>query len=196
MGCILILKDDPDSALKPYQKAAQLSRGTSRYHNNLASLYFQLGDYDKAIEEYGQVAKFPLSALEVARIYRLQGKLDDALGGQEDAIRWLKEPAVQLAEEPNAWAFDVSPTQQVRLGPIKEKECYAELELAVTKYLHGDEGKAVNDVPAAFGKCSSRQRELKDIWEWELHRLGSEVPGFTQRSDKFVGKFLTPSNPS
>jgi tetratricopeptide (TPR) repeat protein len=195
MGRILDLEGDPDSALKQYQKAAQLSPGTSRYHNNLASLYFRLGDYDKAIEEYGQVAKFPLSALEASRIYRLQGKLDDALGREEDAIRWLKEPSVQLAEERNAWAFDVNPTQQVRLGPIKEKECYAELELAVTMYLQGDEDKAANAVSAAFGKCSSRQHELKDILRWELHRLGSEVPGLTQRSDKFVGRFLAPSNP-
>jgi tetratricopeptide (TPR) repeat protein len=195
MGRILDIEGDPDRALKQYQKAAQISPGTSRYHDNLSSLYFRLGDYDMAIEEYGQVARFPLSALGAARIYRLQGKLDDALGREEDAIRWLREPSVQLAEEPNAWAFDVSPTQQVRLGPIKEKECYAELELAVTTYLRGDEGKATNEVSAALGKCSSRQRELKDILKRELHRLGSEVPALTQRSDKFVSKFLAPSNP-
>jgi tetratricopeptide (TPR) repeat protein len=195
MGRILMLKDDPDSALKQYQKAAQLSP-TSRYHNNLANLYFRLENYDRAIEEYGQVAKFPLSALEASGIYRLQGKLDDALGREEDAIRWLKEPSVQLAEEPHAWALDVSPTQQVRLGPLNEKECYAELELAVTTYVQGDEGKAANAVPAVFGKCSSRQHELKDILKWELHRLGSEVPGLTQRTDKFVDKFLAHSNPT
>jgi tetratricopeptide (TPR) repeat protein len=195
MGRILDLEGDPDSALKPYQKAALLSPGTSRYHNNLAGLYFRLGDYDKAIEEYEQVSKFPLAALEASRIYRLQRKLDDAFGREEDAIQWLKEPSVQLAEEQNAWAFDVSPTQQVRLGPFKEKECYAELELALTMYLQGDEDKTANEVSAAFGKCSSRQRELKDILKWELHRLGSEVPTLTQRADKFAGKFLVVSNP-
>jgi TPR repeat protein len=195
MGRILDLQGDPDSALKPYQKAAQLSPGTSHYHNNLAGLYFRLGDYDKAIEEYGQVSKFPLASLEASRIYRLQNKLDDAFGREEDAIQWLKEPSVQLAEEPNAWAFDVSPTQQVRLGPFKEKECYAELELAVTMYLQGEEDKAANEVSAAFGKCRSRQGELKDILKWELHRLGGEVHTLTQPSDNFVRKFLAPSNP-
>ena len=192
MGVILT-GEDPDLALKQYQKAAQLSPGTPRYHSNLADLYFRLSDYDEAIEEYGQVIEFPLSALEAAKIYRLQGKLDDALGREEDAIRWLKKPSEQSAEGQNAWTFDISPTLKVRLGPIAEKECYAELELAMTRFLHGDEGQA-GAVTAAFGKCSSRQHELKDILRSELHRVGSEVPRLTQRSDEFVGKFLASSN--
>lgn len=195
MGRVLDLEGDPDSALEQYQKAAQRSPGTPRYHNNLADLYFQRGEYDKAIEQYGEVVEFPLSALETARIYRLQGKLGDALGREEDAIRWLKVPSVQFAEGRNAWAFDVSPTQQVRLVLIDEKACYAELESAVTTFLQGDEGRAATVVPAAFEKCSSRQRELEDILTWELHRLGSEVPGLTQRCDKFKGKFLPSSHP-
>ena len=195
MGRILYLQGNPDSALEQYQKAAQLSPGTPRYRNNLADLYFQRGDYDKAIEQYGQVVEFPLSALEAARIYRLQGKLGDALGREEDAILWLKKPSVQLVEAQSAWAFEVSPTQQVRLVLIDEKECYAELESAVTTFLQGNESRAATVVPVAFGKCSSRQHELKDILKWELRRLGSEVPDLTRRSDEFVGKFLASSNP-
>lgn len=195
MGRILRRRGDLDAALKQYQQAAHLSLRTSRYHSNLADLYFRLGDYDNAIEEYGQVAKFPLSALEAAKIYRLQGKLDDALGREEDAIKWLKQDPVKLAEEQYAWAVDAGADKQVRLGPIDEKECYAELEFAVTTFLQGDEGGATNAVPTAFKKCDSRQHELKDILKWELHRLGGEVPGLAQRSDEFVGKFLASSNP-
>lgn len=194
MGVILDSQGNPDSALEQYQKAAQLSPGTPRYHNNLADLYFQRGEYDKAIEEYGQVAEFPLSALEAASIYRLQGKLDDASGREEDAIRWLQEPGVRQAEQ-SGWDLFVGSDRKVRLGPIREKECYAELELAVTKFLQGDEGQAASAVPAAFGKCSSRQKELKCILKWELRRLGSEVPGLTQRSDDFVGRFLASASP-
>src|SRR5450631_3110867 len=190
MGRILDLEDNPDSALRQYQKAVQISPGTPRYNNNLADLYFRLQDYDRALNEYGQVVKFPLSALEAAKIYRLQGKLDDAIGREEDAIRWLKEPSVQLAEGQNAWALYVNSTGQVRLGLMDEKQCYAELELAVTTFLQGDEGKAATAVAGALGECSSRQPELKDILRWELHRLGSEVPGLTARSDRFVGRFL------
>jgi tetratricopeptide (TPR) repeat protein len=195
MGRILELDGDLDSALPQYQKAAQLSPGTSRYHNNLGDLYFRIGDYDKAIEEYGQVSNYPLSALEAARIYRLQAKLEDARGREEDAIRWLQEPPVQVAETQNAWAFDVSPTQQVRLALLPEKQSYAELELAVTAFLQGNEAEAARLIPAAFERASSRRHELNDILRWELHRLGSEVPGYTQRTDEFAGKFLKSSNP-
>jgi hypothetical protein len=85
----------------------------------------------------------------------------------------------------------------IRLSTLNEKQCYADLELALTAFLlRGDEVKAASAVPAAFGKCHSRQPELTAILKWELHRLGSEVPEFSQRADEFVHKFLATSNPS
>ena len=197
MGRILDLELDPDSALLQYQKAAQLSPGTPAYHNNLADLYFRREEYDKAIEEYGQVADFPFSALQAAKIYRLQNRLDDATGREEDAIRWLKDPSIR-AEQPQAWAFDVSPTQQLRLGLLEEKQCLAELELAVTRFLRATKPRRrAWCLPRLENpRCHSRRKELTDILRWELRRLGNEVPQLTQRSDDFVGRFLGPSNPS
>jgi tetratricopeptide (TPR) repeat protein len=193
MGRILDLELDPDSALVQYQKAAQLSPGTPAYHNNLADLYFRREEYDKAIEEYGQVADFPFSALQAAKIYRLQNKLEDAYEREEDAIRWLKDPSIQGADQPQAWAFDVSPTQQLRLGRLDEKHCFAELELAVTRFLRGDETQAANTVSATLGEsgtCHSRHKELTDILRWELRRLGNEVPQLTQRCEQFATNYL------
>jgi tetratricopeptide (TPR) repeat protein len=190
MGRILDLEGDPDAALEKYQKAAQLSPGTPRYHINLADLYFRREEYDRAIEEYGRIVNSPLAALEVAKIYRLQGKLDDARGREEDAVRWLKDPSVRNAEQQSAWAFDVSPTQQVQLRLADEQVCYAELELAVTTFLQGDESKAASALPAAFEKCSSRQQELKDILKWELRRLGNQTPALKPRSDAIAERFL------
>jgi len=190
MGRIWELNGEPDKALAQYQKAAELSPGTPRYHNNLANLYFHGNEYDKAIAEYGQVTEFPLSALEAANIYRLQGKLEDAAGRELDAISWLKEGSVQLMEQKYGWDLDISPTQQVRLGPLPEKECYAELELATTKYLQGDAGSALIAVSANMAKCERRKKELSSILKWELYRLGGEVHQFTQRTDEFADKFL------
>lgn len=191
MGVIFSLAEKPDDALKQYEKAAQLSSGTPRYRNNLADLYFHQKDYDKAIEEYGQVEKFPLSALEAGKIYRLQEKLDDARGREEDAIRWLNDASVKKAEEQNAWALEARAIPPpVRLGRLEEKQCYAELELALTRFLQGDEGGGGSAATAAFQKCSSRRRELKDILKWELHRLGSETPVLRQRCEAFEERFL------
>ena len=193
-GRILEVDGKPDEAIESYEQAARLSPGTARYLNNLANLYFREGDYDKAVQEYGKVAQFPVSALEAATIYRLQGKLDDALGREEDAISWLKDPSLKSAEEQNAWAFDVGAEEQVRLAGLQEKTCYAGLELAATKFLQGQEHAAVAPVHDAFESCASRQTELKGILSWELRRLGAEVPQFTERSNKFVSQYLSAAN--
>lgn len=193
MGRILDLDGEPDKALVQYQKAAQLSGGTARYHNNLAELYFQQKEYDLAVAEYGNVTEFPLSALEAAKIYRLQGKLDDAVGREMDAKSWLKEDSVRLTEQKYGWTFAISPNQQVRLGPVREKECYAELELAATQYLRdspGDAASAASAVSANMAKCERRKKELGSILKWELFNLGSEVGPLRQRADEFADKFL------
>ena len=192
IGRILEVEANPDGALKFYEKAAELSR-TPYYHNNLADLYFRRGDYDKAIEQYGQVANFPLAALETAKIYRLQHKLEAAAERAEDAIRWLKDPNVQTAEQPHAWALEVSPEEQVRLVQLEEKQCYAELELALTQFLQGDENEAASKVRTTIGKsgrCRSRQWELTGILSWELHRLGGEVPQLRKGCNEFAAKYL------
>lgn len=148
------------------------------------------------MEQYGMVTNFPLSALAAARIYRLRGNLEAAAGREEDAIRWLKEPSVQSAEQPHAWALDSGAEEQLRLGRLEEKQCYADLELAVTKFLQDDESIATETVPSTIGHsglCHSRRQELTDILKWELRRLGSEVPQFTNAADAFVSKFLAPN---
>ncbi|HYW44789.1 MAG TPA: toll/interleukin-1 receptor domain-containing protein [Bryobacteraceae bacterium] len=190
MGRILDLEDDRDSALKEYEKAVQLSSETPRYSHNLGDLYFRHEEYDKALEAYGRLTQFPLAAIEAAKIYRLQGKLENARGREEDAVRWLKDPVVKSAEEQNAWAFDVSPIQQVQLRLFDEKQCYADLELAVTTLLQGDDNEAAGAMPAAFTKCRSRQPELKDILKWELRTLDNQSPALAPRSEAIVQRYL------
>ena len=185
MGVILDLDENPDAALKQYQTATRLSPGSARYRSNLADLYFRREDYGQAIVEYGQIDRFPLAAIEVAKIYRLQGKLQDARGREEDAIRWLKD-----GDEKNPWAFEISPVEKKQLRLIDEKRCYADLELAVTRFLQDHESEAASAIPAALDRCRSRQEELKSILKWELRRLENEVPAFTNGSEAIVQRFL------
>jgi tetratricopeptide (TPR) repeat protein len=189
LGIVLDRQGKPDAALPEYRTVVQLSPGVARYHHNLADAYFRAEDYDDAIEEYGRMGEFPLAALELAKIYRLQAKLAEARGRDEDAVRWLKDPAVQKAEEQNGWSFEVGPLEEVRLGPLIEKQSYADLELALTRFLVGDDG-TTSAVNAAFEKCGSRKTELGKILMWELHKLGSQNAKLTAGSEKFVELFL------
>jgi hypothetical protein len=190
LGIVLDRQEKPDLALPEYRTAAQLSPDTPRYHHNLADAYFRAEDYDNALKEYGRMGEFPLAALELAKIYRLQNKLEEARGREEDAARWLKDPAVQKVEEQNGWVLEVGPLKAVRLGPLVEKQCYADLELALTGFLAGDQGDVASTVNTAFKKCSSRKPELTAILTWELHKLGSQNAKLSERSDKFAERFL------
>ena len=187
LGRILSLEGDPDAAFIQYQKAAAISPGTPKYSGNLADLYFRSGEYDKALEQYGAIGEFPLAAIEAAKILRLQNRLNEARGREEDAIKWLKDPAVKHAEQQSAWTFAVSPTREVQLRLFEEKQCYADLELSVTRFLQGDDK---TEVAAVFDICSSRQQELSDILRWELRRLGSETPLLGPRAETFTERFL------
>jgi tetratricopeptide (TPR) repeat protein len=189
LGRVLDRQAKPDSAEPEYRRALELW-DTPRYRHNLADLYFKSENYDRAVEEYGQIAKSPRSALALAKIYRLQGKLEQARGREEDAIRELRDPAIQEAESQFAWELPVSATKSLRLVGVDEMQCYADLELAVTRFLQGYESEAATTVPAAFEKCSPRRHELREILGWELRRLGSENPELGERSGRFAQRFL------
>ncbi|HEV2988684.1 MAG TPA: toll/interleukin-1 receptor domain-containing protein [Candidatus Angelobacter sp.] len=190
IGRIFDLQGDADSALKQYEIAARLSPGTARYHNNLADSYFRHEDYDKALAEYGRGGQSPLAALESAKILRLQGKLEDAREHEMDAVRWLKDPAVQSVEAPAAWSFEVSPIEHARLGRIEDKECYASLELSVTRFLQGAENEAADAIRTTFTMCLSRSQDLKSILRRELRQLGSQTPKLGPRCDAITQRFL------
>jgi len=193
MGLTFDAQHNPDSAIEPYKTACDISPHTARYCDNLADLYFRQGDYPAAIKVYGKTEQHPNSRLELAKIYRLQRRLAEAAEREEEAIRWLNEPSAP-DEQQNSWLVDKGANKPpVELTEIKEKQCYAELELAVTEFLRrGDENATASAVSAGFGKCASRQEEVKAILQWELRRLGSEVPQYTQRTDRFTEKFWRP----
>ena len=188
MGLAYDAQGDPDSALEPYQTACNLSPDTPRYCDNLADLYFRQGKYPEAIKVYGKTEQHPNSFLELAKIYRLQGKLPEAAGREKDAIRWLEKPSAP-AEQENVWVLDTGVDHTVQLSSLNEKQCYAKLELAVTRFLQGDKSEAARVVPATLGesgKCDSRKTELTNILRWELRRMRNEVPQLAQGSEGFA----------
>jgi tetratricopeptide (TPR) repeat protein len=197
LGHSLDLAGKPDEAFEHYQQAVTLSPGNPIYHNNLAEMYFRRNRYDDALNEYAKVGEVPLSALNAAIIYRLQGRLPEAKGLEEEAIQWLQRPSAEQVEQGRAWDLDVSREEKKRLASLSDKRCYAELELAMTRYFQKDESVARQKVPATIGNngtCKNHATDLTQILQWELRQLGVEVPQFTKASDTFA-KFLEASNP-
>jgi Tfp pilus assembly protein PilF len=162
-------------ALAMYEKAVELAPSSPQYRNNLADAYFNHGNYERALEEYGRIDQFPLAALEMARIYRLMGKLDEALEREMVAIDWLENGAVMSRPENlQPWYFEVDRNTAVSIPSRNQKLCYARLSVAATMYLKGDTAGSDNAWTRGVQACGSQTLDVRQVLERELSRLADE----------------------
>jgi tetratricopeptide (TPR) repeat protein len=179
-------------SLKMYQRAVELSPSSPHYLDNLGDQYFKRGEYDRAIREYGRLDRFPLGALESAKIYRLMGELGRAHELELIANQWLEQDLVaSLPENQWPWYFEISQTQGVTLATLDEKRCYARLALSATLYLRGEDAGAVEKSRRAAQVCGARSLDIKAILRWELERLAEERDELAARTESYRRKFLT-----
>jgi tetratricopeptide (TPR) repeat protein len=130
-GVIYDRFDDAEQSLTMYQKAADLARETPHYRNNLAYAHYRQGHYKQAIEEYQKIDRYPLAALELAKVYWLKGELAAARDAQTKALRWLENNKIfALPRNQGPWYFPIAENQGVRVSSREEKICYAQLSLA------------------------------------------------------------------
>ena len=193
-----------DKAIEEYQRAVEYEPLSAIYRTTLADAYFQraYGEDDKALQEegyakalqqYDLAGNYPLAAIEAGIIYRLQNNLPKAEGRELEAIQWLQTSSVRNADD-KAWAQPTGPApkDKFRLETLVEKQCYAELELAVTHSLQERDQDAADAVSSNFSKekCESLKPDLSNILKWELYQLASATPQSATRADDFAKKFL------
>ena len=193
LGFMLKLDGQPQQAIDEYQLAVDAARTSPSYRTLLAGAYFEIKDYDKALQEYDKAGRFPLAGIQAGIIYRLQDKLPDAEDRDLEAVHWLQESSVRNADQ-RAWAQQAGPepADKQRMRTPEEKLCYSELELAATRLLMGPdkEKEASEGVSRSFGKCDSRKSDLSSVLKWELHQLAEQTPKLAQRADEFANRFL------
>jgi tetratricopeptide (TPR) repeat protein len=174
------------AAFPAYQEAVKLSPASPHYAANLADQHFKRGEYDLALRIYDNLARYPLGALEGAKIRRLQGELQEAVQSEMKALEWLQQDAVTgLPENQLPWYFDVG---SVALNSPADKECYAHLSLSATLYLRGDEMGA-REQEAKAG-CPAREAEIKAVLAAELERVAEEQQHLAQRANEYRAKLL------
>lgn len=95
LGVLSHQRGDDEAARKNYEKAVELSGGTPKYRNNLAYLYLKSG----RLEHYAVNDRYPLSALEMARILWRQGRLTEAFDhtARGSTSRSIRLPASRKA---------------------------------------------------------------------------------------------------
>ena len=174
-----------------YEKAAEISSTTSKYRNNLADLLFREGDYDEAINQYGRNDHYPLSALEISKIYWTKGNLALARDKQRQAIAWLESE--QIAAEPQnqgPWEFEISRNEGVRLSTLQEKRCYAYSTLLVSLSLLGQEAEAEDIHKKTHSFCGTVEVDVKDIIRYDLARMEAMNSVYTAKTMAYRERFL------
>lgn len=128
IGVLYDLDKDPTEAIAQFQKAVDLAPESPHYRTNLATEFAAAGAYDRALHEFQIVmttAQFPLAAIEAGKIFRRQGRDEDAAHHFRLALDWLK------AESPETslpWSFDTD-KDRFQIPDQATKTCYAALEL-------------------------------------------------------------------
>ncbi|MCC6585447.1 MAG: TIR domain-containing protein [Bryobacterales bacterium] len=171
-------------ALLDFQKAKDLSPATPRYLNNLADQHFKRGEYPDALRLYGQLDRFPLGAIESARILRLQGDLNRAADAGQTAIAWLANKQIAGLEE-NRWPWYFDAETEERITAPEDKLCLAQMELALTRFLLHDEPTARQLLNDAHGQCRSHLTALNAILASHLDRLKTERDDLAPAAARF-----------
>ena len=171
-------------------KAIDLSP-TSKYRNNLGTLYFKQKNYEEAIREYGRNKEYPLSSLESAKIYWWLGYLSQALSYQKQAVEWLEgETIMTKPENKEAWYFEIAPGKVIELVKLDEKKSYAYFSLSVSLYLQGDKAGADAEVQKVRDLKVARQADINALLTVDLNALAQANTGFAKQVDAYKQLYL------
>ena len=120
-------------ALKYYEKALELSKFNQTYLNNLGYQYFQLGLYDKAIENYETLIKLDkddvLPYLTISTSYLLAGNLEKScLFANQFVDKFQKKPNVmEVGFNKMEWYFESYNAEKILLETKEKKMMYGYL---------------------------------------------------------------------
>jgi Tfp pilus assembly protein PilF len=192
LGELADLRGDASQAIPMFQRAVDLSPGSPNYRDGLADAYFRQREYDKAIEEYKPIDRFPSAALSAANIFRLKGQLDHALDKQRLALDWLADSSIMTNPPENAlpWILEAGHNQRVYIPTLGQKRCYAHWELSATFFLKGDEAQAADHAAKAIKDCGAQQFDAKSALAAELDRLSDEREELASKVKTFQASFL------
>jgi uncharacterized protein YneF (UPF0154 family) len=162
-----------------------------KYRNNLGTIYFKQQNYEEAIGEYARNKKYPLSALESAKIYWRLEYLSQALSYQKQAIDWLEDKTIMAEpENEDAWYFEIAPGKRIELTTLEEKKSYAYFCLSVSLYLQGYEEGAEIAVKNSHDLNVTRQADINALLTADLDALMQSNGSFTQQIAAYKQLYL------
>jgi tetratricopeptide (TPR) repeat protein len=190
LGVLHDQEGNRDEAQRQYTKAIEISPATPKYRNNLAYVLFREGNYDEAIKHYGMNDHYPLSALEIGKIYWVTGNVAQARDHQRQAIEWLENEKIAMEpQNQGPWYFEIG-NEAVALQDLAEKRCYAYYALSVSSYLLEEEANAEARHKEALSVCPTGESVLKDVIRYDLARTAEANNKYAARITAYRERFL------
>ena len=194
-GVVLIhrgsIKDAKD-ALERATTANAAAAAVPRYSNSLAYCLAKLGRLDEALTLYGKNANYPLSAIEASRLLMIRGEVKQARDFIQRAVNWLNNNTIAaLPDNQGPWEFEAG-REGVRLSEHREKLCYAQISLAATTFLLGNENMASDMVKRA--PCSGVAQDAIDIVKWDLEIVRKANDSLAKPIQSFETRILESLN--
>lgn len=175
LGVVYDLQGKSSEAMEMSEEAVNISGSSPRYVNNLAYLYAQQKNYDEALRLYGKLLQsFPIASLEIAHIYRLTGRLEQAWRLQENLVGSLDNPDImRRPENQEPWYYKADRELIILADPV-DKKCYVYYSLAATLFLDNHPAEAEAYVNKARELRSAHQPEIRTLVDFDLKRLVEE----------------------
>jgi tetratricopeptide (TPR) repeat protein len=174
-----------------FKKAVSISESSPRYVNNLAYLYAQQKNYDEALRLYGGLDQsFVIASLEIAHIYRLTGRLEQAWRLQENLVGSLDNPDImRRPENQEPWYYKTDREAIILADPV-DKKCYVYYSLAATLFLDNHPAEAEAYVNKARELRSAHQPEIRTLVDFDLKRLVEERTELEKQANAFRQQLL------
>lgn len=172
--------------LKNCQQAVDIAEklvGTApaNYVINLANIYTQQGNYDKAKQLIATLPETSPVAFELGKIHLFTNELAKAVKLQKAALNYL-------AEKQPSWYYK-GKGYIVFLPKVEDKKCYVTYVLALSSYLNKAAKEAASYMKEATKLCIQHNEDIKKILRYDLE-IASKNSQLTRQVKEFEKKYL------
>jgi tetratricopeptide (TPR) repeat protein len=194
LGVLYHKKGKLQLAREHLQEATRISAWNPRYLNNLANIYAETEEADKAVQVYELALRldpeFLLPYLELAEVQRRRGRLAEAVAVHQELIRLLSsQTVVSLPKNSGTWYFQAGEAP-VYLVELPAKHCYAYYSLSVSLHLFGRTREAQAYVQKARALRTPDEPSIRALVAHDLRRLKAKHSSWARTAQNFEASYL------